>query len=68
MFLGTWTRSASRKCDGRPKGGRGILRREVKKSYFAFRVVFFATFFGAGFLAAVFFVAVFFLGAICSLL
>jgi hypothetical protein len=69
MLLGTWTRSESRKCDGRPKGGRGILRRERSevKSYFAFRVVFFATFFAAGFFAAVFFVAVFFLGAICSL-
>jgi hypothetical protein len=45
------------------------LRRERSevKSYFAFRVVFFATFFAAGFFAAVFFVAVFFLGAICSL-
>ncbi len=52
--------------EGRPRhlaqgaqGGEG--------NYFAFRVVFFATFFAAGFFAAVFFVAVFFLGAICSL-
>ncbi len=50
-----------------PEGAAAASCREVKKSYFAFRVVFFATFFGAGFFAAVFFVAVFFLGAICSL-